>query len=243
MQPLLYFMHIQKNGGNTVRDWLDRQFPGRFREFHAQKRVKQGRARTWANSLDVLCDVKPLVEDNEVLALAGNLPFGLHEHVERPIIYAVTLRDPIERAYSFWYHSHRLRSYGNAWETIERVGRDPVSAAAEGLIQFNNEQTRMLSGTSDIELEKTHYFNAQRNLQSRDVYSCTISRLQDMLASIAKRYDLRPEKADVINVGDKSDVSVLTKDLDRKFAMLNSIDQRLFEWYRRTHVSLAFASG
>jgi hypothetical protein len=121
---VLYFMHIQKNAGNALRDWLHELFADDFFEFMVQGRCVDGCARTWSKSPEETDQVRQHIAKSARPVVAGNLPYGLHEHLSIPVRYLTILRDPLIRCYSFWHHAFRLRDHGNAWHAIEDGERD-----------------------------------------------------------------------------------------------------------------------
>lgn len=231
----LCYVHIQKNAGNAVRGWLDEVFGPDLVEIMAQGRRVGGRARTWSTSPDELAVVRHHTETPGPVAVAANLPIGLHEHVRRPVRYVTFLREPLSRSRSFWYHAYRLRHVGNAWQVIEDCERDPRTAVQRGLIQLSNEQTRFLSGADRLELTRDDLRRAQEALQERIDFVGTTSDLQEVLDRVAAAYGRRSATVGLINQGEPCDSSLLPPSAEQRFTELNDLDLELWDWFVTQH--------
>lgn len=86
----------------------------------------------------------PLEERNKIDFLYGHIRFGIHLFFDRPVTYITVLRDPVERAISFYYYAkkepkHYLHKIINEGCTLHELVEKRLS------IETNNDQVRWLS--------------------------------------------------------------------------------------------------
>jgi hypothetical protein len=91
-------------------------------------------------------DIKKFfVEQHDYTLVEGHVPYGLHYFTNRPVKYITFLRNPIERAVSYYYfikdsdvnvYKHPLRDYADSVSLKEFYENK----------KFQNQQTRFLAG-------------------------------------------------------------------------------------------------
>jgi hypothetical protein len=155
----LVFIHIPKTAGTSLHDALVRQYPP-----SAQYQVRV----PVAQSIERL---RALPEERraEIRALHGLMPFGLHELLPRPSVYAAMVRDPVARVVSHYNYvrrtpDHELRRVVD----VDRVGLEDYVRA--GIHALNNGQTRLLSGLHTVpfgEAPPEMLATARRNVDGR----------------------------------------------------------------------------
>ena len=84
----------------------------------------------------------------KIKLLRGHMPFGLHEHFDKPADYFTILRNPVERIISAYYYIRRTPTLPHYREV---VGKNMTleDFAACGLPQTYNQQTGLISGCLD----------------------------------------------------------------------------------------------
>ena len=94
------FLHIQKTGGTTVHRILERHYPkDRIYSFDA-----------WEHTFEHFTNLSE-DERGRIRLLRGHMVFGMHECVPNPSTYFTVLRDPVERAISYYYHVRRDQNH------------------------------------------------------------------------------------------------------------------------------------
>ena len=149
-EPILIFTHIPKAAGTTMTEIIRSEF--RAREILNRDKMS---GAEWTEQLRA---VRP-----EVRVIVGHARYGAHVHVSRPCRYFTILRDPIERAFSFYSYiratpAHRLH--------------DDVVSGRLGLIeclrQNRNLQTKFIAGSTAPaagDIDDTDFELARQNLE------------------------------------------------------------------------------
>jgi hypothetical protein len=89
----------------------------------------------------------PKRQRGKMRCVTGHLPWGLHEHVPRPCVYAVMLREPTARLVSLWRFVRHFRAH--AWRKRTR-GLSLAEFCRCGMADADNGMVRWLAGRSDV---------------------------------------------------------------------------------------------
>jgi hypothetical protein len=139
MRPVV-FMHIQKTGGMSLATMMRRQFP-RERILRVNGTLRFAAARLAAI---------PECRIAHLRFIYGHVPFGLHDYLPRSAAaYVTLLRNPVDPMVSIYYYALRR----SEWALCGEIKRRRLSlrdfAMSDVAAEFNNGQTRMLSGAED----------------------------------------------------------------------------------------------
>src|SRR4051812_42783082 len=130
---VVVFLHNARTGGMTLRGLID--------QYYRPSAVLN--IRGMHPTLDTVAE-RIAERQAGVRVIEGHVPFGVDRLVDRPCAYVSLVREPTERAVSFYYYS-RVRHQ-------QRFGQDPpwCSLAAfvreSGNLEMDNGQTRRLAG-------------------------------------------------------------------------------------------------
>ncbi len=238
-RPLAYYVHINKNAGNTVMDVLDREYGDRFADFLVPGRRAGDKAKTVDSDDAVVRAVvaEALAVEDTLDCLAINLPYGIHRHLSRPVHYFTLLREPVSRCLSQWYWFYRNRDGGSAWATVESYDRDLERILADdAILQFSNDQTRFITGTADIRLTDEHLDLAKQLIAEEYRFVGAVERFSDSYRELASRLAWKQEEFEHLNPGDYSDLAVRPDRAVELFAAANDVDRRLHEWLVQVHL-------
>ena len=138
----LIFLHLPKNGGNTLHGILNRLYP----------KEQTFSIKVIDNTKLNIPQFKALseIEREEIKLLKGHMTFGLHEYLKGPSKYITFLRKPEDRIISF-YHYAKSRPQHRLYKSITENNwslQDFVAASQEG--DIHNAQIRWISGSSII---------------------------------------------------------------------------------------------
>lgn len=169
MVPTLLHLHIPKCGGVSIKNFLADEFAGK-------------RFYTYADDAQLNTDLADGGRAASALAISGHFPWGLHTKIDRPSVYFVLLRNPIDRIASLFDFAGRTSSHP-AYATINRPGmtiaelyRDHISPDS----QFRNGMVRQISGRDDND-SKRHLDAALVNLLSP---CCISGALEELPAAL-----------------------------------------------------------
>jgi hypothetical protein len=131
----IIFLHIPKTAGTTIQQVIERN-------------CRKGDIYTlgidgWFDDFKSLPDSRKA----DIHLLRGGHPgFGLHKYLPSPSTYFTFLRDPIERAISYYYWVQRdPHHYAHDFVTASHMGlRDFIESRQDTLV--DNCQTRLLAG-------------------------------------------------------------------------------------------------
>jgi hypothetical protein len=186
---------------------------------------------SFASSDKQVQEVLQLIRDNQTDLgyVAVNLPFGLHQHVERPVRYFSMLREPVDRCISFWYFT--CNNHPAEWRELERYDFDPQRLVEEaGHISLSNHQVRMITGAPRVTLTREDMELAKDLIQSQYAFVGALEAFDKSLEEMARVLDwpipIRPR----LNVGDRSRPEKLPDRARRSFADLNELDTKLHGW-------------
>jgi hypothetical protein len=235
--PLLCYIHINKNFGNTIRDVLDRNYPGRLGEFmvHQRKSAATAGPKTVDSPDD---DVRSAIAQVRQLGsvidcVAINLPYGIHRALDRPVRYFTFLREPVERCISYWYwaYGRRGRGPGSIWHTVESMDFDLARILeTNALPQFRNDQTRFVTGTGNVQVTADDFAYAQHLIREKYAFVGAVERFAACHRLLAGRLGWTDLRYGHLNPADRSDRSALPPRAGKLFREYNDVDVRLHRW-------------
>jgi hypothetical protein len=112
-ESLIYYLHIFKNAGNTMREMLWRnRADGEFIDEMIHGRLDSaGHPKSFDSNDEDITQLRQLIVDNAGILsyVACDLPYGIHKYLERPVRYLTVLREPVDRLTSYWYFAYNRR--------------------------------------------------------------------------------------------------------------------------------------
>jgi hypothetical protein len=242
----VYFMHIDKNAGTSVRQILRMNYPVEtLLEAQPLGRMGvDGRPKT-VGGLDE--DVYQFISEvqnrqHRIQCVAANLPYGLDRFVDPPVRYFTFLREPVSRCVSYWYFAFQTRRTAPLWSVLENYDFDLRRILQDGAAyQLTNDQVRMITGCSAPDPGETEFKAACQIIEERFVLAGAVDYMDACIRVLASRLAWRQVSSVRLNVGTKTDVSILPASADRYFREANEWDVRLYEWlvnkYLPVHLS------
>lgn len=130
----VFFLHLPKTGGTTMRRVLDREYRNARRYEIAEDvtgDIRRFRAQQWDSN-------------NAPNLVQGHMSFGLHRFVPGPSTYVTLLRDPLRRALSDYHYVTSTPDHP-IYEHVKDLSlREYFQSGITG--QLSNGMVRLLSG-------------------------------------------------------------------------------------------------
>jgi hypothetical protein len=219
----LIFLHIPKTGGKTFKGVLFKQnYRGRILE------------KPWnISSEDWIKLVKKT--NKKYKAIIGHMPFGIHNVYKfKGFEYITILRNPIDRVISNYYHFMRNPS--------SKFKNKSFIDALDMSVDFNNLQTRMLSGDISIyncitgKFEQIIYDEnllnkAKENLKKIKIVGF-LDQYRTFLNKVEKHFKWKHfDSYNYNNIGkNKKPKQNIPKNVIEKIKHLNQMDIELYNW-------------
>lgn len=238
-ENLVCFIHINKNGGTSVRELLQRNYPADclYEAMIQGRRSVDARPKT-IDSLDedVLQAVSEMQSKQRQLScLATNLPFGIHKYLDRPVSYFTFLREPVSRCISYWNFAYRTRTTGKLWSKLKSCEFDLEKIRqTHTAYQFFNDQIRMVTGSSNPEPGMTELALAREILERDFVFAGGAERLTHCARFLAAKFSWTDASCGKCNVGDHT--APLPPSAEKYFRDANEWDIRLYEWLMKDYL-------
>jgi len=235
------FVHVSKAAGHTVRALLHRNYPA---SICIDTIIRRSRSATgWAATFtsgdpEIACLVAEIQARQEALSfVATNLGPGIDYFLTRPVEYFAFVREPVARCISYWYFAYRERDSHPAWRQFESQGFDIPRILASGeVIQLANHQTRLLLGSSDIEIGEEHFEAAVKHIPEDFVLVGAVERFDHCLSYVGNRFGWRVQTNEPLHVGDYRDESLLPAGAEEAFRAGNHVDSLLHEWVMTSYL-------
>jgi len=135
MKPRLFFVHIQKTAGGTLREYISKNLPlGSI--YPDEPHEIQTYDYYW--NIEKLRNITPK-RMSEIQAFVGHFPYIAAELIDVPITTLTVLREPVERTIS--YLKMRSNDPGKENMTLEDIYDDPFDFPAF----IHNHQTKIFA--------------------------------------------------------------------------------------------------
>lgn len=238
---LPFFLHVSKNGGNTVRHVLSRNYPPDG--FLNAKISSRAFAKNIAGGMPVTVDspnedvVHLLGElgsrQRRLGCVAANLPYGAHRFLQRPAAYFTFVREPVSRCLSDWFMRRAGVHDGGeeVWSIFERYDFDLWRMLEDGeAYHLSNEQVRMITGSPKLEIGREEFALSRELIEERYLLVGATESMDDGMRLLGRRLGWRNLCCRRQNVGKSKDKAVLPPGTEAAFREANEWDARLHDW-------------
>jgi hypothetical protein len=240
-REIVYYMHIEKNAGTTTRNILCMNYaPSEYLGAPVLARASRAGGAKTIDSIDV--DVFELVSEIQnrqasLACVAAGLPSGVDKYLDQPVVYFTFLRDPVERCISYWYFAYQNRARSPLWSILESYDFDlgHILASPVGF-PFCNDQVRMVAGIGTASVAASDVSVAREIIEERFFLTGTLAAYRPCLDLLAKRFGWLVPSFDWLNVGEKTDRSLLPTRAEQWFRAANELDIRLYDWVVREYL-------
>ena len=224
----LFFVHIPKCAGSSFRQVLKRWFGSAalFVDTHDERALRSAIDRRGAPPR----------------AIAGHIPFGLHDGLPLRPCYVSLVRHPLDRFISLYKHARRTLAH-------------PMHPAAsrldlEAFYDFSLRDARARGATVGVQchfLARVRSFEEARAvIDRRYALLAPTERYADFVAACAERFGREPPDTPARNVGDGAEgIAAARAALQPRILADHGEDLRLYDYVRETfdarRGSLSFA--
>ncbi|SDF82386.1 sulfotransferase family 2 domain-containing protein [Thalassobaculum litoreum] len=234
---MYYYLHIEKNMGNSIRT-LVAQNIGRhyFRNlFFPGRRLSQHQAVSFDVHSDSANQTIQIIQNSSpmVKIVLCNMPFGIHREVNKPIKYITTLRNPIERARSYWKEMYRHRNNSPYWRICEEKNFDIEEICnTQIVLSLTNDQTRIVSGTNQLEIDSQILNFAKNNIRDHFVLIGHMDQTEKFLVRLKKLLEIENSTDVHDNKAPDRDDTPFPDYFDEVMKFYNKYDDELCAWVK-----------
>jgi Sulfotransferase family len=233
--PLVYFLHIEKSAGTTVRHNLTLNYPaGTFLSCNPFSRMGvNGHPKTVNGCDEDVYELIAEIQDRErhLRCVAAHLPFGIDRFLTKSVTYFTFVREPVSRCVSCWYYAFQNRHTTPLWSVLETYDFDLHRILLDNAVpQFSNDQVRMVSGSSESEIGEAVFQLACDIVEERFLLAGAVEYFDSCLKIVASRLKWQNMSCSKLNVGAKNDTSILPASAEKYFQEANEWDIRFYEW-------------
>jgi hypothetical protein len=224
---VVLFLHIPKAAGQTLSQVI-------VRHFDPATVFAIGRPNSqFIEKVKGLSDS----EQAKIRLIKGHMPFGLHEYLLRPSTYITMLREPVDRAISYYYFAlHTPDHYLH--ETLQSKRMSLREFVLNGLpTELDNGQTRLLSGignsvgVGECDLETLE--RAKQNLVSHFAVVGFAERFDETLLLLRSVFGWRNLYYARLNVTrNRPSKDAVDQETLEAIMRSNELDRHLYEWAR-----------
>lgn len=222
-QKLIFFMHIPKTGGVTLRKIIEKEYNS--------DEIFEGDQQTALNKAKQMTKT----EEEKLKCIYGHVHFGIHRHFSQNATYITMLRDPVERIISLYYFLLR-RPNGILYEKVKDLTLREFVKNKELWSQTFNQQTRIAMGENffDFKSPGAKLAKAKENLDTHFAVVGVTEMFDKSLFLIKKKLgwdDVRYVKKNVSkNRPTKEEVS---KEITRPIKEINELDIKLYNYVKK----------
>jgi hypothetical protein len=238
-QPVIVYLHIYKTGGSSVREFLARTFDGHdFLDVSFYDRSgSDGLPRTLDGPDEYARELVSVARANQHILryVAADVPYGFHRHLDVPVWYCATLRDPVQRLLSYVRFARRDPKT-SIWPLLTAVDFDFDRLVREHrLYAFHNDQVRMLSGSARVALSLDDLNTAKERIQSGEVHVAASDGLERLRREVERDFGVVGPPVPRLNTTDPTTSDFLGDEAIRQLRDLNELDAELWRWYSATY--------
>lgn len=198
MQKTVVFIHIDKCGGMTLRDYLASQFPAeQIRPVPCPEELVSVKPTYPITHMDLFEHHRQYRRNPHYKLVMGHYDTGILRYFDEPIVTVTVLRDPVERVVSLWKFIRREGlAHRQLAEDANQLGLDGWIRKYVGL--WENAMVRQIAGvrwSSErwLAVDEVLYQQAVDRLIEID-YIGILPRLDDLLANLAEEMGwMQPE--------------------------------------------------
>ncbi len=222
---LIYFLHIPKTGGITLRDIISRQY----------KRFEICTVPTLKESKQFLENISELTI-NQLKFIQGHMKFGIHTVLNKPSKYITFLRDPIQRVISLYTYILQVKNHPYNLSTADKTMsiEEFIESGQDSLLI--NGQTQLISGITvdqndPLNHSKELLEKAKKNIDDHFTFIGLLEQFDESLLLMKEILNWKTLYYSQANRSKKKDVKVSEETMGLLKSM-NELDLELYEYIK-----------
>jgi len=229
------FLHLPKCGGSTMIELLKSNYnPWRLYVPHFHRRRPDGGPVSFedGHSPDIEGVKRYLGKHGKTVeCIVEHIPYGVHRFIDRECRYVSFVREPVSRIWSAFNYE---LSYGEKYfSNLEEFEADLRRMLEENYFPYCNDQSRMLLGTSRIDLGRDDIERVIEHVEKNFFYIDILERFDNALPILASEFGWRNKTYQRVNIGKYSDNPPDPGDELRQLILdRNSVDTALYKYLR-----------
>jgi hypothetical protein len=138
---------MPKSGGTTLKSIIKANTKPKWNyDVYYEKKIREKKLRE--------------LSKKRVSCIQGHFPFGVHRHFRKSCTYITMLREPIDRLISEYYFIRNSPKHKQYFK-IKKMSLDEYLS----LPSNKNKQTRLISGSNENQLTRSHLEKAKENIK------------------------------------------------------------------------------
>lgn len=241
-KEVMAYVHIPKTAGTTLNSIINSNYhPARVFNLTVAGRMDiDGKGKTLFSRDQDTQEIRERIKahQKQINCISGHLPYGVHKLIDRPTHYITILREPLSRALSQWRHAIRAGEQSALGRLLLEYDFNLQKALEDNaVLQFMNDQTRMITGSDRVHLDERDYDEALNVLQSDYALVGLSETFSVFLTEASSKFNWSNTLYSKLNTAPRDSENIrFTKNEEALIRQYNKIDFDLYSWIKEQQV-------
>lgn len=222
----IIYLHIPKNGGTTLHQIIQQQY--KKEEIFNVDLFDRDKSKT------ELLGLKEKDKEKIKVLKGGHIEFGWHQYLNNPNSYKyfTILRNPIDRALSFYYYAKRTPIH-YLYDILNKknITFEEFITNENWTKEISNGQTKMIAGVNQgEECSDSIYKQAVKNIEEQFFFIGYLEKYNETLFLLKESLNWSNVKYNILNENKNRDYQ-LSESTTKNIIELNFFDNKLYQKY------------